>query len=191
MIERNGKSATHQLSNLPITSHSICEDTQNFGSSIQIRGTSGGEVGIIMGFVGFLLCELWFCQNHKRNPCFADVLDTVLKQPIYSHLARVERICPTLGIAPVPSVTPQHVGVIHDVTSFENYFWPTQWLSTNNGCQQQTDFSLFVERCENKKKEIPQANFEVTYMMFAAASYEKKNTQFSRKDGTFTNHDLP
>ena len=39
---------------------------------------------------------VWFCQNHKRNPLFAELLEVLLAQPVYSHMARVERICPAM-----------------------------------------------------------------------------------------------
>ena len=40
--------------------------------------------------------ELWYCQNHKRNPLFAEILEALLMHTVYSHMARVERINPTL-----------------------------------------------------------------------------------------------
>ena len=65
----------------------------------------------------FLLSELWYRQNHKRNPTFADLLETLLIQPVYSHMARAERINPTLGLSPVPATDVLDVGDIHDVAS--------------------------------------------------------------------------
>ena len=76
----------------------------------------------------FLLTELWYCQNHKRNPQFSELVDTLLAQPVYSHLARVERLCPAMGITPISACDIHDVGVVHDVHSFELYYAPTCWL---------------------------------------------------------------
>ena len=76
----------------------------------------------------FLLAELWYCQNHKRNPWFEELVETLLTQPVYSHMARVERICPAMGLTPSPACDLMDIGDIHDVKSFEQYFAPTQWL---------------------------------------------------------------
>ena len=51
----------------------------------------------------FLLSELWYCQNHKRNPLLAELVDVLLAQPVYSHMARVERKSPAMGLTPIPA----------------------------------------------------------------------------------------
>ena len=62
------------------------------------------KLEIVMGVPEeFLLTELWFCQNHKRNPLFAELLEALLAQPVYPHMARVERICPAMGLTPIPA----------------------------------------------------------------------------------------
>ena len=61
------------------------------------------KLEIVMGVPEeFLLSELWYCQNHKRNPWFSELVEIPVTQPVYSHMARVERICPAMGLTPFP-----------------------------------------------------------------------------------------
>ena len=104
---------------------------------------------IVMGVPEeFLLSELWYCQNHKRNPLFAELVDVLLAQPVYSHMARVERICPAVGLTPIPACDILDIGTIHDVTSFEQYFAPTCWLYAKGTDQ-------IHERCTKKRTDFP------------------------------------
>ena len=151
------------------------------------------RLDIVMGVPEeFLLTELWYCQNHKKNSRFSDLVDTLLAQPVYSHLARVERICPAMGITPIPACELHDVGVVHDVPSFEQYFAPTCWLyekSTelvHEKCvAKRTDFPLEIVRMTPQQKEIPQACYNVTYMLFPSANWESKAKKLRRKGGTF------
>ena len=46
------------------------------------------KLEIVMGVPEeLLLTELWFCQNHKRNPLFAELLEVLLAQPSTSLLS--------------------------------------------------------------------------------------------------------
>ena len=141
----------------------------------------------------FLLSELWYCQNHKRNPQFGELVDVLLAQPVYSHLARVERLCPAMGITPIPACDIADIGVVHDVSSFEQYFAPTCWLYEKSSEQvhdrciaKRTDFPLEMVRMTPLQKEIPQAYYNVTYMMFPSANWESKAKKLRRKGGTFS-----
>ena len=41
------------------------------------------RLDIVMGVPEeFLLTELWYCQNHRRNPQFAELVDALLTQPV-------------------------------------------------------------------------------------------------------------
>ena len=62
-----------------------------------------------------LLSDVWYCHNHQRNPRFASLLADPLKQPVYSHLARAEMVCPPTGITPILSVSLSSVDVIKDL----------------------------------------------------------------------------
>ena len=106
-----------------------------------------------------LLSELWYCQNHKRNPWFAELVENLLIQPVYSHMARVERICPAFGLTPIPACDIMDIGNIHDVGSFDSYFAPTQWIyargtdKIRERCiKKRTDFPLEVARMPNHKR---------------------------------------
>ena len=141
----------------------------------------------------FLLTELWYCQNQKRNPQFAELVDTLLTQPVYSHMARVERICPAMGITPIPACDILDIGPIHDVKSFEQCFAPTCWLYekgtdlTHERCvAKKTDFPLEMVLMPLEMKEIPQATYNVTYMMFPSATWEPKAKKMRRKGGTYS-----
>ena len=156
------------------------------------------RLDIVMGVPEeFLLTELWYCQNHKRNPQFAElIIETVLTQPVYSHMARVERICPAMGLTPIPACDILDIGFIHDITSFEQYFAPTRWLYekgsdlTHERCvMKRTDFPLEMVLMPPPMKEIPQATYNVTYMMFPSAAWESKGSKakkMRRKGGTFS-----
>ena len=140
-----------------------------------------------------LLTELWYCQNHKRNPQFSELVDTLLAQPVYSHLARVERLCPAMGITPIPACDLQDVGVIYDVQSFELYYAPTCWLYEKSSelvhercIAKRTDFPLEMVRMTPSPKEIPQVCYNVTYMLFPSANWEAKAKKLHRKGGTFS-----
>ena len=152
------------------------------------------KLEIVMGVPEeFLLSELWYCQNHQRNPWFADLVEILLIQPVYSHMAGVERICPALGLTSIPACDLLDIGSIHDVGSFDLYFAPTQWLYARGADQIQdrcvkkrTDFPLESVRMPDVRKEIPQVLYEVTYMTFPSASWESKAKKAARKGGSFT-----
>ena len=152
------------------------------------------KLEIVMGVPEeFLLSELWYCQNHKRNPWFAELVDALLTQPVYSHMARVERICPAMGLTPIPACDILDIGEIHDVNSFEQYFAPTQWLYAKGSDQihercvkKRTHFSLESISMPHVRKEIPQVQYEVTYMTFPSATWESKAKKSTRKGGSFT-----
>ena len=114
----------------------------------------------------FLLTDLWYCQNHRRNPWFADLVEILLDQPVYSHMARVERICPVMGLTPLPACDILDIGDVHDVRSFDQYFAPTQWLYAKGSSQihercvkKRTDFPLELIRKPDWRKEIPQVAY--------------------------------
>ena len=103
------------------------------------------KLEIVMGVPEeFLLAELRYCQNHKRNSWFEELVETLLTQPVYSHMARVERICPAMGLTPIPACDLMDIGDIHDVKSFEQYFAPTHWLCAKGSDQ-------IHERCVKKR----------------------------------------
>ena len=43
-------------------------------------------------------------------------------------MARVERICPALGLTSIPACDLMDIGSIHGVGSFDQYYAPTQWI---------------------------------------------------------------
>ena len=151
------------------------------------------RLDIIMGVPEeFLLTELWYCQNHKRNPQFSELVDTLLVQPVYSHLARVERLCPAMGSTPISACSIHDVGEVYDVKSFETYFAPTCWLYEKSSdlvhercINKHTDFPLEMVRMTPSPKEIPQMCYNVTYMLFPSANWEAKAKKLRRKGGTF------
>ena len=145
------------------------------------------KLEIVMGVPEeFLLSELWYCQNHKRNPWFSELVELLVTQPVYSHMARVER-------TPIPECDLMDTGTIHDVGSFDLYYAPTHWLYSKGSDQihdrcvkKRTDFPLESVRMPNVRKEIPQIMYEVTYMTFPSATWESKPKRSSRKGGSFT-----
>ena len=100
-----------------------------------------------------------------------------LPNPVYSHMARVERICPAMGLTPIPACDVMDIGDIHDEKSFDQCFAPTQWLYAKGSdqihewcIQKRTDFPLESVRMPSMRKEIPQVAYEVTYMTFPSAT---------------------
>ena len=106
-------------------------------------------------------------------------------------MARVERLCPAMGLTPIPDV--QDVGVVHDLLSFEQYFAPTCWLYEKSSelvhercVAKRTDFPLEIVKMDSPPTEIPQACYNATYMMFPSANWESKAKKMRRKGGTFS-----
>ena len=109
-------------------------------------------------------------------------------------MARLERICPTMGLTPIPACDLIDIGDIHDVSSFEQYFAPTQWLYAKGSDQihercvkKRTDFPLEAVLLPHVRKEIPQVQYQVTYMTFPSPTWESKAKRSTRKGGSFAN----
>ena len=171
-----------------------CRTVRILGQQSKSEDPPAARLDIVMGVPEeFLLTELWYCQNHKRNPQFTELVDTLLSQPVYSHLARVERICPTMGITPIPACDLLDVGTVHDVSSFEQHFAPTCWLYEKSSelvhercVAKRTDFPLEMVLMTPQQKEIPQACYNVTYMLFPSANWESKAKKMRRKGGSYS-----
>ena len=171
-----------------------CRTVRILGQQSKSEDPPAARLDIVMGVPEkFLLTELWYCQNHKRNPQFTELVNTLLAQPVYSHLARVERICPAMGITPNPACDILDVGTIHDVASFEQYFAPTCWLYEKSSelvhercVAKRTDFPLEMVLLTLQQKEIPQACYNVTYMLFPSANWESKAKKMRRKGGSYS-----
>ena len=171
-----------------------CRTVRILGQQSKSEDPPAARLDIVMGVPEeFLLTELWYCQNHKRNPQFTELVDTLLAQPVYSHLARVERICPAMGITPIPACDILDVGAIHDVGSFEQCFAPTCWLYEKSSelvhercVAKRTDFPLEMVLLTSQRKEIPQACYNVTYMLFPSANWESKAKKMRRKGGSYS-----
>ena len=102
-------------------------------------------------------------------------------------MARVERICPAMGLTPIPECDLMHID-IHDVKSFEQYSGCTRkaQIRFRAVCKERTDCPLELVRIPSVRKEIPQVAYEVTYMIFPSATWEPKAKKSSRKGGSFT-----
>ena len=106
---------------------------------------------------------MWYCQNHKRNPWFAELVDVLLTRPVYSHMARAERICPAMGLTPIPACDILDIGDIHDVNSFEQYFACTHAMVICKGlrpdsravCEKEDRFSTGINFTAAREKRNP------------------------------------
>ena len=173
---------------------SPCRTVRILGQQSKSEDPPAARLDIVMGVPEeFLLTELWYCQNHKRNPQFSELVEVLLAQPVFSHLARVERICPAMGVTPIPACDILDVGTIHDVSSFEQYFAPTCWLYEKSSelvhercVAKRTDLPLEVVLLTPQQKEIPQACYNVTYMLFPSANWESKAKRMRRKGGSYS-----
>ena len=104
-------------------------------------------------------------------------------------MAREERICPAMGLTPIPACDIMDIGDIHDVSSFEQYFAPTHWLYAKGSDQihdrcveKRTDFPLESVLMPHARKEIPQVQYQVTYMTFPSATWESKLKDLSVRE---------
>ena len=173
---------------------SPCRAVRILGQQSKSDDPPAARLDIVMGVPEeFLLTELWYCQNHKRNPQFSEIVEVLLAQPVYSHLAKVERICPAMGITPIPACDLLDVGPIYDVSSFEQYFAPTCWLYEKSSelvhercVAKRTDFPLEMVLLTPQRNEIPQACYNVTYMLFPSANWESKAKKMRRKGGSYS-----
>ena len=50
----------------------------------------------------FLTSEMWYCTNCCKNPLFQKVLKEIRDLPILSNMIIMERLCPAIGVNPVP-----------------------------------------------------------------------------------------
>ena len=76
----------------------------------------------------FLLSELWFAKNMGTHPVFVEVLERVLATPIYTNMAMLHRMCPAIGLTPIPAVHPSEIGKVVDWTSAKKHTQSTHWI---------------------------------------------------------------
>ena len=84
------------------------------------------RIDLAMGVpLAFLTSEMWFCTNCCKNSLFQVVLEEVRNLPILSNMMIMERLCPAIGVCPVPFT--RNAGVV-DPDNAKEYLQPMKWV---------------------------------------------------------------
>ena len=106
----------------------------------------GFRIGLAMGVPWeFLSSEMWFCANCCKNELFQKVLKEVRTLPVLSNMMIMERICPAIGLNPVPLVKDH--GSMTPLTAKE-YMRPMKWIYDR-------PLKTLVSLAHNYRAEVP------------------------------------
>ena len=84
------------------------------------------RIDLAMGVpLEFLASEMWFCTNCCKNKLFKQVLEDVRNLPILSNMTIMERLCPAIGVCPVPYT--RDSGVVNPDNAGE-FLRPMKWI---------------------------------------------------------------
>ena len=84
------------------------------------------RIDLAMGVpLEFLTSEMWFCTNCCKNKLFQQVLEEVRNLPILSNMTIMERLCPAIGVCPVPYT--RESGVVNPDNAGE-FLRPMKWI---------------------------------------------------------------
>ena len=138
----------------------------------------------------FLLSELWFAKNMGTHPAFVDVPERVLATPIYTNMAMLHRLCPAIGLTPIPSaVPPSEIVKVVDWNSAKKYTQSTHWIY-QRGMDQLQESAVWSfndipvrssELTRNPMYDFPVGVHEVTTLKFEVGSDRAEATRPTRK----------
>ena len=74
----------------------------------------------------FLTSEMWYCTNCYRNSLFQKVLKEIKDIPILSNMIIMERLCPAIGVNPVPRVKDISATILP--TNAKRLLRPMKWV---------------------------------------------------------------
>ena len=73
----------------------------------------------------FLTSEIWYCTNCCRNPLLQQVLKEIRDVPILSNIVIMERLCPAIGVDPIPRVQDHSSTILP--TNAKKLLRPMKW----------------------------------------------------------------
>ena len=94
----------------------------------------------------FLTSEMWYCTNCCRNPLFQQVLKEIRDLPILSNMVIMERLCPAIGVDPIPRVQ-EHSSTILP-TNAKRLLRPMKWVYDRS-------LSTIVRQSHNYRADVP------------------------------------
>ena len=84
-------------------------------------------------------------QRTLANITFVEILENILSTCVYTNMAMVHRLRPTIGRTPVPSVSSSEVGTVVGWATAVRYTPPTQWICQRGMDQLQSRAVCFTD----------------------------------------------
>ena len=94
----------------------------------------------------FLTSEMWYCTNCCRNPLFQQVLKEIRDLPILSNMIIMERLCPAIGVSPIPRVKDYGTTILP--TNAKKLLRPMKWVYDR-------PLTTLVRQAHNYRADVP------------------------------------
>ena len=94
----------------------------------------------------FLTSEMWYCTNCCRNPLFQQVLREIRDLPILSNMIIMERLCPAIGVNPIPRVRDYSATILP--TNAKKLMRPMKWVYDR-------PLNMVVKQAHNYRADVP------------------------------------
>ena len=89
----------------------------------------------------FLLTELWYCKTLGRSKVFQEILRRIQATPVYSNMAMVHRLCPSLALTPIDALQSDGTGPLRTEKTAVRLMQTTQWIY-ERGMQELQDVAV-------------------------------------------------
>ena len=119
--------------------------------------------------------ELWFCKNVAITENLQEIFSDIIRTRPYSNMAIVQRLCPDIGLTPIPTHTLDDIQPITDWDSAERQTQPTLWvyerglgLMQDRAIRTMTDIPLRITPMQRDDRflDLPVGWCEVYYLHF-------------------------
>ena len=94
----------------------------------------------------FLTSEMWYCTNCCRNALFQQVLKEIRDLPILSNVILVERLCPAIGVNPIPRFKDYSTTVLPN--NAKKLLRPMKWVYDRS-------LTTLVRQAHNYRADVP------------------------------------
>ena len=94
----------------------------------------------------FLTSEMWYCTNCCRNPLFQQVLKEIRDLPILSNMIIMERLCPAIGVNPIPRVKDYSATILPNTA--KKLLRPMKWAYDR-------PLTTLVRQAHNYRADVP------------------------------------
>ena len=94
----------------------------------------------------FLTSEMWYCTNCCRNPLFQQVLNEIRDLPILSNMIIMERLCPAIGVNPIPRVKDYSATILPNTA--KKLLRPMKWVYDR-------PLTTLVRQARNYRADVP------------------------------------